>query len=160
MQLPWHQLTRTLLLLVIFAVLWWALTDGDSSGWTMGIPAIIAACATSLLLGPPSVRLHPLGLLRFVLYFLKESCWGGVDIARRAFHLDLPMQPVLLPYPLRLPQGPSRTLFVTTMTLLPGTLGAELRGDDVIVHVLAPDMLNELTVLEQRVAGLFAIKLS
>ncbi|NJN48106.1 MAG: Na+/H+ antiporter subunit E [Candidatus Competibacteraceae bacterium] len=95
-QLSVAQFIRIAQLLAILTILWWALTDGNSSGWTMGIPAIIAACATSLLLGPPSVRLHPLGLLRFVVYFLKESCWGGVDIARRAFHVDLPMQPVLL----------------------------------------------------------------
>ncbi|MEZ5582721.1 MAG: Na+/H+ antiporter subunit E [Candidatus Competibacteraceae bacterium] len=158
MQLSGAQFFRILQSLVILTVLWWALAD--NAGWELGIPAIIAACAASLLLGPPTVRLHSLGLLRFVVYFLKESCLGGVDIARRAFHLDLPMQPAFLPYPLRLPPGPSRTLFVTTMTLLPGTLGAELRDNDVNVHVLSPDMFDELATLERRVADLFGIDLS
>jgi len=157
MQLSVAQLIRVLQLLVIFTVLWWALAD--NLGWELGVPAIIAACTMSLMLGPPTVRIRLLGLLGFVLYFLKESCWGGIDIARRAFRVDLPMQPALLTYPLRLPPGPSRTLFVTTMTLLPGTLGAELRDNDVNVHVLAPDMFDELATLEQRVAALFAINL-
>jgi hypothetical protein len=54
MQRPGARLTRSFQRLVILTVLWWVLADG--AGWGLGIPVIIVASATSLLLGPPTVH--------------------------------------------------------------------------------------------------------
>jgi multicomponent Na+:H+ antiporter subunit E len=139
-------------------LLWWVLTD--NAGWELGVPAVGAATVTALLLAPPPSPWSLWGLFRFILYFLKESWIGGLDVARRAFRAEPPLQPTWVHYPSRLPPGAAQILFITTITLLPGTLSAELQDTGVLVHALDPAMVNGLTELEQRVAGLFALSLS
>ena len=53
---------------------------------------------------------------------------GGVYVAWRAFDPRMPITPELIEYPLRLPPGLPRVILVNMVSLLPGTLSAEL-GD-------------------------------
>jgi multicomponent Na+:H+ antiporter subunit E len=70
--------------------------------------------------------------------------------------------PDLVTYHLRLPaQGPSRVMFVTVLSLLPGTMAADLDGDVVRVHVLThPVEAGSLQQLERRIAGIFGHRLA
>jgi multicomponent Na+:H+ antiporter subunit E len=65
----------------------------------------------------------------------------------------MPITPELIEYPLRLPPGLPRVILVNTVSLLPGTLSAELVGQVLRVHVLDSlgDFLAELEALEKRV---------
>jgi multicomponent Na+:H+ antiporter subunit E len=62
---------------------------------------------------------------------------------------------------LRLPPGSARTLFIAVISLLPGTLSAELEGRRLRVHTLIQDpaVLENLRELEIRVAALFGLEL-
>ena len=141
---------------LLFSLLWWVLTDGTAGSWWIGAPAVAGAVIISVTLVPP------LGLvwreaMGFVPFFLWHSLKGGVDVAWRAFHPRLPITPELIEYPLRLPPGLPRIILVNTVSLLPGTLSAELGGQVLKVHVLDSlgDFLAELEALEQRVGCMF-----
>jgi multicomponent Na+:H+ antiporter subunit E len=150
-----------LLRAVIFAALWWILTEGVLRGWTLALVSIAAAVATSLLLVPPATwRWRLGGLVRFIPFFLWQSSRGGVDVARRALHPRLPILPGEFLYALRLPDGAARTFFTAALSLLPGTLSLELRDDEILIHTLdqrlrAPELLRRL---EDRVADLFGVE--
>jgi multicomponent Na+:H+ antiporter subunit E len=91
-------------------------------------------------------------------FFLWESLRGGIDVARRALHPDLPLRPALLRYRTGLAEGAPRIFLVHCVSLLPGTLSAALEGDTLMVQVLdagAP-VEEELAALEARVGRLFA----
>lgn len=94
-------------------------------------------------------------------FFLIRSILGGTDVAWRAFHPGMPIDPYLLKYPIRLPPGLPRVFMANTVSLLPGTLSAELGSTYLNVHVLnkRKDVLSELEKLERRVAALFGISL-
>lgn len=100
-------------------------------------------------------------LLRFVPIFLMRSLLGGADVAWRAFHPGVPIAPELITYPLRLPPGLSRVFMANTVSLLPGTLSAELGENCLTVHVLdgRQDYLSELESVEQNVARMFGASL-
>lgn len=148
---PW---VRALKLLLINTVLWWVLSGGQ--GWGFGLCAILITTWLGLALpGPEPVRYHLLGAAWFVGYFLIQSVLGGFDVARRAFSPKLPLSPCWKDYPLRLRGAPARTLYINAISLLPGTLSAELKADAVVVHALNPEALDELPTLEARVGGLF-----
>jgi len=150
-----YQISRLVLSLTL---LWWILADGE--GWPFGAAAVLLATLAGLLLTPAQPRhWSPFGALRFGLYFLKASWLGGWDVAQRVFTPALPLHPAWLNYPLRLPPGPGRPLFAMTMTLLPGTLGAELHDDYVTVHLLDGALATELEPLEARIASLFGLTL-
>lgn len=88
-----------------------------------------------------------------------QSVRGAIDVAGRAFAPDMGLRPCFRPYPLTLPQGAPRVMFMNTITLLPGTLSAEIQGDTLIVHMLdARTALEpELADLESRIRAVFAL---
>ncbi len=145
----------------VFAVLWWALTEGASGSWAVGVPAVVLATAASAALLPIQ-RVAWLELLRFVPFFLLRSLVGGIDVARRTLQPSMPIAPALVDYPLRLPAGLPQVIMVNVVSLLPGTLSADLCGDRVRLHVLdgGADYVTEMRAVERHVAQLFQIRLS
>jgi multicomponent Na+:H+ antiporter subunit E len=91
----------------------------------------------------------------FAGYFLSRSLLGGLDVARRALHPRLPLDTGETQYELTVRGDAARTLFVAVVSLLPGTLAADLRGQRVTVHSIAGDPGAQLAVLEGHVARLF-----
>lgn len=145
---------------ILFALIWWILTAGVASSWWIGVPAVLLAIAASIALIPP-VPLIWYGFLRFAPFFLTRSLLGGADVAWRAVHPGMPIAPVLIAYPLRLPPGLPQVFMTNTVSLLPGTLSAALEQSVLKIHVLDSrgDFMAELVVVEQHVARLFGISL-
>ena len=147
----------------LFAVLWWVLTEGHRDSWGVGIPFIMAGIWASFLLqSPHGWELRVSGLARFFPVFFWLSWRGGFDVAFRALHPHCPLTPGLLIYPLGLPIGAARIFFANTVSLLPGTLSADLEDDRLTVHILDERLssLKSLQLLESLVAGLFGLPIS
>ena len=145
---------------VIFALLWWILTEGAPNSWLIGAPVVLLAVLASEVLLPGISWSLP-GAIRFVPFFLWHSLHGGVDVARRALHPRLPISPELFDYRWRLPPGLPRVFMANTVSLLPGTLSAELDEEYLRVHVLdqTGTFVTGLAVVEARVARLFGLSL-
>ena len=133
----------------------WAILGGGR-GWLVGIPVILVAAAASIFMSSPG-HWSFVGLLRFIPYFAWNSLRGAVDVAVRALHPGLPIDPGILNYELRLENAAARVVMANTVTLLPGTLSTELRGKVLVVHALNASAHVEemLHALERRVADLF-----
>lgn len=141
---------------IVFAFLWWVLVAGDTSSWWIGAPAVAFASILSAALLSP-VKLVWRALFGFVPFFFFRSLLGGADVAWRAIHPRMPINPHLVEYPIRLPPGLPRVFMANIVSLLPGTLSTELSSRFLRVHVLSDrgDVESELETLERRVAGLF-----
>ncbi|MEJ2499698.1 MAG: Na+/H+ antiporter subunit E [Campylobacterales bacterium] len=144
---------------ILFLLLWWVLTQGDTGSLWIGIPAALASGGLSVLLLPPRC-LSPLALIRFFPFFLLHSVKGGVDIAARVFHPNLPIAPGMLEYPTRLPAGLPRMMMLSVITLLPGTLSVRWESNVLKVHVLntQSDVETELRSIERYVVQIFCTK--
>lgn len=155
----WRFLVNALAL----ALLWGILTDFRIDALVFGVPAILAGAALVFLIPQsPSWRLSPRGALTFVLWFAVQSVRGAIDVALRALAPSLPLCPGFRTYRPVLPQGAPHITFLNTITLLPGTLSAEVAGDQVVVHMLdtRADLDAELGALESRIADLFGLTLN
>ncbi len=144
--------------LVFLAALWWIVADGDPASWTVGIPTVLVATWAARRLGTGAgMRLSIGGLLRFVPFFLWESLRGGVDVASRTLGLRLRVKPGFVRYRTRLRDPAARVLLANCVSLLPGTLSAEIEGDWLTIHALdsETDQVPELARLESAVARLF-----
>jgi multicomponent Na+:H+ antiporter subunit E len=122
-----------------------------------GVAAAALGTAAGLLAAPGDPC--PLRLLRlpgFILYFLYHSLRGGVDVAWRALHPGLPVAPCFVEHPLSLPAGPPRTLMVSLISLLPGSLCVEVdeARQRLLVHLLDESAAHTLPSLERQVARL------
>lgn len=148
---------------LLFGALWWVLADGSLTSWPVGAVAIVLAVVVSFLAGglnPKRARLSRARLghwLAFLPYFMGKSVLGAIDVARRAYDPRSNFDAVFHDYPLRLSEEGGRVFFANTVSLLPGTLSAELRSRHLVVHVLGrrrPTTLD-LASLEERVGQLF-----
>lgn len=149
---------RTLML----AAVWWALTEGDG-GWGFGLLLALLVSALSLLHTPPAAnvpRLHRVP--GFVAYFLMQSLLAGFDVARRILHPRLPLNPRLVRVPLRLPAGAPTWSLMILISLLPGTLSAQLDAAELELHCLDMDgnVLAEVRKAEVQLARLFGVELA
>jgi len=145
---------------VLFALLWWALTDGRPGSW--GVGGVSVALATSLALLPPvGTCVSRIGLVRFLVFFFVQSLRGGVQVAAFALRPRPGLRPGFHDIALRLPAGLGRILLANTLSLLPGTLSVELDGDRLCLHVLdetAPTE-REVRVVEDRLAHMLGLEL-
>jgi multicomponent Na+:H+ antiporter subunit E len=153
---------RSLIRLAMLAGVWLVMTEGIGGSWLVGLPVIILVV---MFLSDeqtdghrPSISMA--GAAAYLPFFLRQSVRSGFDVALRAFRPDMGLQPGLLSYPLGLPAGPARHLFVNSITLMPGTLSVLVQGDTVLVHALDERMpvRLELARLETRVGAVFGIK--
>ncbi len=144
--------------ILLFALIWWALTDGEAESWRVGLPTVFISVFVSMLLtNHPPNRWKVLSIVRFMGFFASASVRGGIDVARRAFHPRMPLKPDWVNYPLKLKHPSARLLLANTISLLPGTLSADLQDNQIKVHVLDSDqpILTELQALESAIGALF-----
>ena len=149
--------------LVLFSVIWCVLVGLDGRSWIIGLPAVIAATCCSLLFAPQCLcPVSPLGLIRFIPFFLNLSFWGGCDVMRRALTPAMPMNPGLVRYQVSLPEVPQQVLLLNCISLLPGTISADFDKQCITIHTIDRDMPIWSTVhlLERRVAALFGIRVA
>ncbi len=143
---------------VVLVLIWLAL-----SGLKAWLPGLLAALAGAALSGWLATtrprRLPPLRVVPFALYFVVESMRGGLDVAWRALHPGLPIAPQFFRFALDLPAGQPRTLMVSVLSLMPGTLSAELEDDgaSLVVHALTPAAMASVDQLQAQIRRLFAL---
>ena len=147
----------------VLAALWIVLAGTlDPSSWIIGLPAVMAATwahgRLSLGGGP---RLSIIGGIRLLPVFLWGSLKGGIDVAGRVVGPRLNVEPGFFDYRLALTLPSARVFFLDLVSLLPGTLSADLQVDILRVHALdrRVDSIPELVRLEGRIAALFGDRL-
>jgi multicomponent Na+:H+ antiporter subunit E len=138
----------------------WLILAGphDAASWIIGVPAVIAATwARHRLVRRGSAPISLSGALGFAPFFIVESFKGGVDVALRVLGPRVKVEPGLFEYRLRLAVPAARVIFADVVSLLPGTLSADIHGNVVSVHALdrRVDPIPELMRLERKVAAIF-----
>ena len=149
---------RALLIRIpLYGLLWIVLTGGRMESWLLGGPAVLMAAWISGSARPlPSGRFSVWHGVCFAGFFLKASLISGLDVVRRALHPRLTLCPDLIQYRLSLSTENARIFAADAVSLLPGTLSADLAGVDLTIHVLDRNMPihADLKALEVRVAAM------
>jgi multicomponent Na+:H+ antiporter subunit E len=118
----------------------------------------LATYVSLALLPPPRWRFRWQALPSFALFFFHQALLGGIDVAWRALHPQLPIKPGFLRHPLHLEPLAARLLMAWTVSLLPGTLSVELETDCLEIHSLNTDLPDQaLAALEAKIGALFLL---
>jgi len=143
----------------LFGAIWVILAGpGDPLSWIVGLPAVIAATWSHRRLSRGGAsRLSFWAGVRLFPFFVYESFKGGIDVARRVIGRRLKVDPGLFDFRIGLRSPAAQVLFIDLVSLLPGTLSADLRGDTLRVHALdrGADSTPGLRRLERLVAAVF-----
>ena len=126
--------------MLLLLALWLMLTAGDIASWIIGLPFI----ALAILLQPISDNssnkfgrsLNIIGLLQFIYFFIIESFRGGVDVSRRVLAAKPRVNPVFYDYHMQLQRSYAQQLFISSISLLPGTLCADIDENRLRIHTL------------------------
>jgi multicomponent Na+:H+ antiporter subunit E len=149
---------------LILLVLWWLLVDGQTGGWWFAILVVGLALGIRRAM-PIPLALHHMGvraMIAFVPFFITQSLIGGVDVAWRAFHPRLPLQPALYQVPFRLQSEGAKVFLAQVISLMPGTLSCCVGPRQLTVHVLGGSrekFLSEMRDIEARTARIFGEEL-
>lgn len=145
-----------------YAALWWAVTENSARAWPIGVIFVGLAVLASIRMHPVQSRYFSFaGTLRFTLYFVFHSVKGGMQVARIALRPQMKLDPDVLEIPLRLQDEQARIVLATAMTLMPGTLSADLRESTLLLHVLDRKLPanREVRRLESHVARMLRSEL-
>jgi multicomponent Na+:H+ antiporter subunit E len=147
---------------MILRLLGWSLflliaADANLAVWPVALVALpLALLVSARLASPPLPRLRLLAALRFVPFFVGQSIRGGLDVALRALRPTPRLDPALLRYRTRLRDGTARVAFADALSLLPGTLCADVAGDELVIHTLDRRTGERpLQMLEEHIAAVF-----
>jgi len=148
---------RFLIRVSLYGLLWVVLTGGQLESWLLGLPAVLTSAWISTKARQfPHVRFSIWKGVRFTGFFLKASLLSGLDVVRRALHPQMELCPDLIDYRLALSTETARIFTADAVSLLPGTLSADLTGANLTIHVLDRNLpiRAELSALEKRVAAM------
>ncbi|MEV0154717.1 Na+/H+ antiporter subunit E [Micromonospora sp. NPDC050686] len=127
----------------------WVLLWGTLS-WANVITGLVIAAVLLVVFPLPPVtfagRIRPVGLLRFVLRFLRDLVVASVQIAWLAVRFGDPPRGAIIAVPLRVNSDLNLTLTAEALSLVPGSLILEAdRGTGTLyVHVLGLRTLEEV----------------
>lgn len=152
---------------LLLSALWVVLVEGDPAHLGYGVIAVPVVVGASLAWVPPargrvgSRSDRPLRRLWAAVvlggWLVGQSVRGGVDVARRSLARPVQVDPLEIVVPVRLTGGP-KALALAVLGLLPGTIVAEVREHEAVVHTLSRDLDSERTWLElqRRVEAVFS----
>jgi len=152
--------------LVVFAFLWWIITQGEADAWWWGLPVLLlVAWVTPVLPSQESWRWRPLALIRLVPRLLLLSARGGWEVAVLALSPRPQLNTRLVDYTwCCLPEGPAQLFMASLINLIPGTLTLRSLPDQDCLHIhilhYRPSTLLVLRRLEVDIAELYGLPVS
>ena len=131
---------KTGIMLFIILFLLWLLLAGINRDELIigGVTALIL----SILFTPKvsiigCVSLHPKAIFYFIIYifvFLKELVMSTLDVTRRVLSRQLPINPGIVKVRTKLKCPLGRIVLANSITLTPGTMTVETRGEYFYIH--------------------------
>lgn len=155
-------MTRPMDSLKLFTTLlvFWILLNGSLQPGTLAVGLAVAALIVVFFRGTLSVLSgHKLTLpalwatIRFVGYFLKELVKANVHMAAIVLDPRLPIDPAIVATRVKLTDPVARLLLANAITLTPGTLSVQYKGDTLYVHWVVAKGTDTETATREIVAG-------
>ncbi len=138
-------------LLVTFTLyVFWLILSGHFSPLLLILGVLSALLSAWLLWRMDKVDTTPIGLipslalLNFGLWLLWELVKANIDVARRIWDPNLPVEPGFALLPVEVSSPLQKTLYANSITLTPGTLTADVFEDHFLVHHLNREGFEEL----------------
>ena len=146
--------------LILFGLIWWALTGGQGSAWWWGVPVVTLCALITPSLPGPRWRWRLLPFLQLLPHILLLSLKGGLEVTWLACKRRPALNTQMLTYPwTHLSERPQKLFMASLINLIPGTLTVnhmpEQQGVQVHVLHMHESTKPTLRALERRVALLY-----
>lgn len=142
----------------LLLVLWWVLVEANPASLVFGAVAAVAASYLSLTLYPvDQAGIRAWRLVPLLGWLCVQGLRGGLDVAWRAIHPRLPVDPAWTKVRLTSDHAAANSLLGGMISVLPGSLAAGPANGVMDLHLLhGPSFdLLEFERDQRRVLGLF-----
>ncbi len=132
---------RALSFALFLAVLWWLLS-GQTSPLLLGfgVLSVLGTIWLSRRMGVIDQESHPVhlswALLRYWAQLGREIVVSNIDVVRQILSPRLRIEPYFLRVRTTQPTDLGKVILANSITLTPGTVTVDLRGDELLVHAL------------------------
>lgn len=106
---------------------------------------------------PEWERIQYLRVLTYIPWLVWQIILASLQVAYVVLHPKMPVKPRLLRFKAKLPNVGARVILGNSITITPGTITVEIRGEEYLVHALTEDSAGSLVdgTMPARVARLF-----
>ncbi len=146
--------------LFLTLLIFWILLNGSVQPGTIGVGVAVAVVivyafreSLSVLSGHKLTGRAIWVSLQYVGYFLKELVKANLQMAAIVLDPRLPIEPAIVAVKVRLTDPVARLLLANSITLTPGTLSVEYKGDTLYVHWVVARGTDTETATREIVAG-------
>lgn len=103
-----------------------------------------------------SVRFHK--FIAFVPWLMIEIVKSAIQVAGMIVHPRIDIEPSMVTFRVNLPSAHAKMVLGNSITLTPGTLTVDIKGDQFIVHALSPKTYAGIVndSLPRKVLGVFS----
>jgi len=142
----------------------WLLLSGhyDLFHISIGIAccALISLYSTDLLFSSAKIATHHIVILRFILYIpwlIYQIILANILVAKLVLSPKLKIEPQIFSFKTKLTSDLAQTTYGNSITLTPGTITVEIKGDEFYVHALAGNFADDLLTgdMEKRISKIF-----
>lgn len=100
--------------------------------------------------------LHPLKVVAYIPWLLIEIVKSNLAVARIVLARRMPISPCIVKVRASQRGETARVLYANSITLTPGTISLDLRGDTIFVHAITKGIADDLIegTMDRKVASL------
>lgn len=138
------------LVVSIFLAVFWVLLSGYFTALLLGLGALSVLLVVWFVRRMDQTdkepgRLYPgPALFSYWLWLLWCVVKSNIDLARRIWHPNLPIQPCWCRLDTQVKTPLEKTLYANSITLTPGTLTTDVKEDHFMIHALSQEGVKEL----------------
>lgn len=149
-----------MLFALLFAV--WGAFSGHFSTYDLSLAAFFSAFTVYLaircnVIGRGRIPLRPLAsLFHYMPWLIYQIVTANIDVAKRVLHPRLPISPKFEKLPLQTSTEVGTAAYANSITLTPGTVTVELKDQQVLVHGLTQNAIEDLrdNTMQERIKKL------
>ncbi|MFT4797788.1 MAG: multicomponent Na+:H+ antiporter subunit E [Candidatus Azotimanducaceae bacterium] len=154
MKLTRHTASLSLVLAVFWLVLSGHYTAFLISLGTLSVVLVVWVCARMDVVDHESQPLHlDRGIFTYWLWLLKEVVLSSLAVTACAFRGRKSIQPGCFEFKVSSKSDIGKVIFANSVTLTPGTIVIDLKGDRATVHALVMPAIDGVTSIDNRVSG-------
>jgi multicomponent Na+:H+ antiporter subunit E len=150
------------LIVSFFLAIFWLLLSGHFTALLMSFGLVSVALVIWFLwrmdvADREPATLHPsFRIVGYLFWLFWSVVKSNIDVARRIWHPDLPIQPTWTRLDTKVSTPLEKTLYANSITLTPGTLTTDVRDDHFWIHALSREGIEELRAgeMERRIRRL------
>ncbi len=91
--------------------------------------------------------------IAYIPYLFVSIVRANIDVASRVVRREIPIKPGIVAVKTKLRSPMGRTILANSITLTPGTLSVDIRGDRLFIHWIDVEDAEEAGATERIVAG-------